>query len=419
MSTSVPPIAPEVVTNLRQGDEHALEQVFHDQYISLTEKAAAVLGDGYSAARTVEGVFTHAWRDRETFQTPDDLQLYLNGHVHDGAVHRLSRRAVLHHDGAPKKAAHADAPPVDEAWAQVHAALHVSAADAAAAAHQMTDHSRHATATHVADIAKQPSWIIPVVGAVVLAGAVWGAVRWGDRASAETAISSLIDAPDAHLSQSGSGQIGDVTLTDGTKLHIAPESKIRVPSRFGTTVRALGIDGAGTFTVAPGKSLPFQVRARNAMITATGTIFSVRDYPADDAVMVRVKEGEVTVKAGTETRAVSAGKTIAVAKDGVISEPSAAAAEEALGWSDGTIAVNDRPLRDALTQVKRWYGLSIFLRDSTLGSRKVTMKAPLESSRDAIAAIEQSAGVKFGYEGRVMVLRDTLGAAKTTSARKK
>jgi hypothetical protein len=34
------------------------------------------------------------------------------------------------------------------------------------------------------------------------------------------------------------------------------------------------------------------------------------------------------------------------------------------------------------------------------------MNVSLDSSRNAIAALEQSANVKFGYEGRVRVLRD-------------
>jgi hypothetical protein len=36
----------------------------------------------------------------------------------------------------------------------------------------------------------------------------------------------------------------------------------------------------------------------------------------------------------------------------------------------------------------------------------VTIQAPLDSPNEAIKAIEQSANVKFGWEGKTMVFRD-------------
>jgi ferric-dicitrate binding protein FerR (iron transport regulator) len=61
---------------------------------------------------------------------------------------------------------------------------------------------------------------------------------------------------------------------------------------------------------------------------------------------------------------------------------------------------------EALNHLQRWYALGLVVRDSSIMDRSVTMNVSLDSSRNAIAALEQSANVKFGYEGRVRVLRD-------------
>ncbi|MEP6690896.1 MAG: FecR domain-containing protein [Gemmatimonadaceae bacterium] len=413
MPTDAPPITPDVLSNLRAGDEQALERVFHEQYALLTAEANAVLNEPAIAAKTVESAFARVWRDREKFTSPEELQKFLHSCVHDGAVHRQSRRAVVHHDAAPgkKHAPHA-APPVDVAWAQIHAALHAETHSAEEIAREMSEHSRHATASHVAEMGKRPSWIIPVVGVVVVAGVVFGAVKMADRATADTAVGQAIDANDAHLLQTGNGQMGEVRLDDGSTVRIGAETKIRVASGFNKTVRAVGIDGSATFTVAPGQSLPFIVRAKNAMITATGTAFTVRAYATDSVVTVKVRDGHVTVKS-TETKALDAPHDLAVAPDGSTAEPSATALDEAVGWADGFVVFDKTPLKRVLAQMKRWYGKEIYVKDTSLFSRTVTMKASMESMPDAIAAVESTAGLKFGYEGQTMVFRDTAGLPKT------
>src|SRR5919202_2016550 len=97
MSTTSPPIAPDVLTGLRQGDEGALERVFRDHYEALTAEAMAVLHDAGLAAITVERVFLRVWKDREKYQTPDELSAFLHQCTHESAVQKQARRAGLAH----------------------------------------------------------------------------------------------------------------------------------------------------------------------------------------------------------------------------------------------------------------------------------------------------------------------------------
>jgi hypothetical protein len=51
-----------------------------------------------------------------------------------------------------------------------------------------------------------------------------------------------------------------------------------------------------------------------------------------------------------------------------------------------------------MSEMARWYNLPVTTKDTALYSRPVTMAVALESKKDAIAALEESAKVKFSYD---------------------
>jgi ferric-dicitrate binding protein FerR (iron transport regulator) len=140
------------------------------------------------------------------------------------------------------------------------------------------------------------------------------------------------------------------------------------------------------------------VNAKDVAAGTTGGAFAVRAYKDDPSVIVRVKEGEVKVDSPKESRVVAAGKAVAVAKDGTMSDPTPEAVDQALGWTDGKIAFTNAPLKVVMSEMARWYDLPVTTKDTTLWTRPVTMSVALESKKDAIAALESSANVKFSYD---------------------
>ena len=89
-----------------------------------------------------------------------------------------------------------------------------------------------------------------------------------------------------------------------------------------------------------------------------------------------------------------------------MSEPSEAQVEQAVGWAEEKFVVIDRPLREVVPLMNRWYRLDLNVAEERLLDRKATIRALLTSSRQAIEALEASANVKFGYQGENKVLRD-------------
>jgi ferric-dicitrate binding protein FerR (iron transport regulator) len=411
MPETLPRIDQEVVAGIRRGDEQSLERVFRDRYPGLVQEANAQLDEPVGIPRVVEGAFRRAWEDRATFETPEALDGFLHTAVREGAARERKRLATLHRleAGAHVHAtAHATSTPtVDEAWSHLVATLHAPPPDPTAAAHARAA-SRHDAAHHVAEIGKRRVPVIPIVIGLVIAAVIGAPLLWATRRGPEAAATRALASQDVRVVSTLPAQQASVTLLDGSRAALGADTKLVIAPDFGSNVRAAKLEGAALFTVASGNRNPFQVRAGNASVTATGTTFGVHAYPGDDEVTVVAREGSVTVKATGGTRDVAAGRGLVVTKAGVIRDASASDLDRGLGWMDDRLVITDRPLRSALREMSRWYGYDIRVRDSTLLNRSVSLTAGLRTPRDAIAALERSSKLKFDYEdeGRTMVLRD-------------
>jgi ferric-dicitrate binding protein FerR (iron transport regulator) len=413
MSTSVPPRDPgapaPVPPRSALADEESLRRVFLAEYPTLADKARADLGDEASglSQKVVEGAFVRAWDARSQIQTPDQLHKFLVDDVHHAAARALSRRAAAHRLGGndPKHADHHDTDVIDpeRSWAHIQHALHgethspKALAESAAAA-------RHEAAEHIAIATKEGSlWKAIAVGAALIAILVAGAA-WMDRIGSDAKASTAVAAADARVVTSNPGQLGNLILDDGTKVRIAPESKLSIPKAYGTKLRAVKIEGGANFDVAAGQRRPFLVRAGNAIVEAKGTNFTVRAYPADSSVTVVVGAGSVEVRQGKQAQTVPAGKSVFLTGN-TMRAASTDERDAADAWRNGTLAVTNRPLRDVLPQLRRWYGLDIHAEQPTLLDRPVSFRASLDSSRQAIRGVESSTGLEFGYMGPNMVFR--------------
>ena len=315
---------------------------------------------------------------------------------------RVAAKRFAGHDHAEAHALHETTP--EEAWKHIQHALHGEAhspeALAAAAAA-----SRHHASEHINIATKTGNPVIPIViGGAVLAGLL-GLAAWMTHLSTDAKFAQALAAPDVREVKSTLGQIGVVTLDDGTKVRFAPESRIIIPKQFGTEMRAVRVEGSAVFDVAPGLPKELNVFAGDVQMIAKGTSFTVRSYPADSAVVVVTHEGTVAVGREKAMVDVTAGNALLVPPRSAGRAATTAEREEADGWRSGLLVVNDKPLSEALSLLTRWYGLNISVQPDSLLQRRVTMRASLDSTRQALRGIEQSTGLEFGYIGQNMVFR--------------
>ena len=418
MTSSFTKIAPDDLTRLKQGDEAALERIFREEYDPLLAVARTELTEADAAPRLVEAAIFEAWKQRDRFLSPGDLEFFLRDTIHKSAVRENGRRASMHrfheHEGTatPHRESQRQPDGVDAAWRDFVGVLHAPSADGEQAAHLRHAQSRHGAAAHVAHVADERGGVSAVlmgaIGLVVLAAIVFG-IRTLSARDVNGRIDSALASNDTRDVATQFGRRANVNLVDGSRASIGPDSHLRIPPRFGESLRAVGLVGTASFTVDESNDRPFHVRAGPARITAVGTRFDVSAY-AGAPVVVRVVEGVVIVNLGDSSKTLSAGEAAAIAPDGALSVPSAQQLEEALGWTAGRFTAIDRPMRDLPAMLQRWYGMQVLVADSALVDRRVTVRAPLDSASVMIHALESAGRARYTMRGENRIFRDTASA---------
>lgn len=387
-------------------DEQALERLFRANFSALVEESKAQLKDAASSAgRAVEATFITAWAGRAQLKTPQELDAFLHEEIKHASARILAKRVSAQrfaHGG--HAAAHAEAKiDVDESWQHVKKTLHP---DHTGVAEATAQHSRHDTATHVADLGKKRSLKVPIAIGVVAGIIALGGVMWLNHLGRKSGILSAINSPSARAHPTLAGQFANIELDDGTKVKLAPGSNLTVPENFSDGFRYVKLAGAAAFVMTPGHKAPLEIYADNTVIDATGTQVDVRNFPADSAVTVFVKDGQATVTVGKNVQQLPTGQGLRVLPAGQTAAPTPAQLAEATTWPDNTLTITDRKLGDVLHLLKQWYALDIFVQDTTLLDRNVSFAASLTSPDSAIKAVEQAANLKFSYEGQTMVFKD-------------
>lgn len=410
MAATLKQVDSQVVTALREGDEHALERVFYERFPALLELARADVPDAARASRALVNVFLRAWQERAHLDSPASLDAMLDKATHEAARREKGRMASLHrfeaHEGVKTQHKVGVPPTLDEVWGEVKGALHGTTANHAEMQHQRQSLSKHHAAEHMAAIGKKSSLPMLALGGVVaLSLALLAVFFWIPSRGLDGRMTRALANVDTREISTNSGQRGNVKLDDGTQVTLGADSRLRVPPSFPVTLRVVALNGTATFNVQPGSALPFYLRVGRATVEVTGTVFAVSSYAGDERTLIRVREGTIKVSAGSEEQEVSAGNAVSVDDDG-ISTPSTSELSSELSWIDGRMVITDLPIEEVIPLLRRWYQLDVTVAEKSLLERRVSWSAGLDSANAAKTAMETNASVLFDYDGKKWVLRD-------------
>jgi ferric-dicitrate binding protein FerR (iron transport regulator) len=423
MSTDARTASPSPLTKSILTDEAALKRALDSEFDASLASAKSQLTDAPALApKVVESAFVGLWNQRANISSHDQLKAALADEIRHGAARALSRRASAGRFAGGKHAASSHATgeaTVATTWEGIQKTLHASSVSAAHAAHDKA--GRHEAAGHVRAVGKKkPPIVMYVLFGLLIAvavvefrtGVISGYLNsFGADDATLAAVNNTSIQP---LVSTTPGQFGTLSLPDGSKVKIGPESKIFVPDGFPKAIRAIRIEGAASFEVAPtteAMPLPFRLVAKRNHVIATGTKFAVSAYPGDSAIFVTVTEGSVQVKSGEATANVAANQTM-FADRGTTREATADEKAGAFNWIDGRITIPTTTLRQALTGLTRWFAFDVKVGDLRLLERQAAFDVPLDSSRLAISQVEKSATVKFAYEGDNKVFKDAAPGTK-------
>lgn len=247
------------------------------------------------------------------------------------------------------------------------------------------------TGRRLVSAATRPSsrfrWVYPLGVALVLCLAVIGVTHVARRPSG---------APSRHYA-TAVGQRAIVVLPDGSRVTLAPNTTLSVPSAFGSTTRTVALVGHARFSVAHTAGVPFTVQTGDIVTRVLGTVFDVQRYASERAARVAVLSGRVAVRASARLPVTLVAGTVGRI-DGVTDSVVTADRSPDLGWTTGTLQFHDTPLPDALDALSRWYGVEFKLSDSAMTQWHVNGTFAGESRAEALLTMQSMLSVGMTFD---------------------
>jgi transmembrane sensor len=285
----------------------------------------------------------------------------------------------------------------DSSWRELRARLAQDAVTQPTAS--LADYRGRPPSTNDATRISTPGWserrgrVARIAAAIVLA--VGGTTLWQRTHSSMHELSAPL------------ARRRTITLDDGTKVVLAPGSRLQWRGTLREGAREIALDGEAYFDVVHDAARPFRVRAGRGLAEDIGTRFVVRAWPELAATEVAVEEGVVALsvntrrtdaprtvlRAGTIGR-ISAAGTVAVAAEG----------DAALAWMHDELVFDDTPLDEALPAISRWYDVELRA-DSTLRGRRLTARFTQQPLPDLLAALSLALDAQVDRQGSVVIFR--------------
>jgi len=209
------------------------------------------------------------------------------------------------------------------------------------------------------------------------------------------------------------------TLTDGTRVTLAPRTRLRLMPSFGEDRRTVSLDGEAYFEVTHATGTPFVVQAGPVSARVLGTAFTVRHYGAGSAAQIAVMQGKIAISGRNVHRlpvTLLAGQ-IASVTDSTIQARSVDDVGTYGMWTHGYLVLRDAPTTDVLATLTRWYGYQFILADSALVHRHLNIWLSTQSLPEALATVKLALNADLAFQDSTVTVHSRRTKARTNERR--
>jgi ferric-dicitrate binding protein FerR (iron transport regulator) len=245
-----------------------------------------------------------------------------------------------------------------------------------------------------------PAWRVAAGLVLVAAGAVAWRLTHGLRTAGEAVTFQQIETR--------AGQTLTATLPDGSRVQLAPESRLRFATGLLGKTRTIGLEGEAYFSVAHDAARPFVVRSRLAVARDLGTQFLVSARSDDALPRVVVAEGRVLFRAAGASDGAGAvlahGDLGRIAADGRVDVRHGVDLARELDWTRGQLVFEGAPVADAFARLEHWYGVRLVVADSVLASRRFTGTVQIQPLPELLQALALALDARYERQGARFLL---------------
>lgn len=196
----------------------------------------------------------------------------------------------------------------------------------------------------------------------------------------------------------------DLTLSDGSRVWLNAESRLRYPVVFSDSCREVELEGEGYFEVAKDSRRPFRVMTRGQVVEVLGTKFNVEAYPASDFTYTTLLQGKVAVEASGKREVLLPGMQ-AMLREGDLHTRLVDTTNMA-AWRYGMFVLEEHTLEEIMDQMSRWYDFTVFYQNPEL--KKIVFKGKVnryDSFEFVLRLLEKTGNIRFDIQGKTILIR--------------
>ncbi|PSL32225.1 FecR family protein [Chitinophaga ginsengisoli] len=165
-----------------------------------------------------------------------------------------------------------------------------------------------------------------------------------------------------------------LVLSDGTKVWLNADSRLRYPSRFSEDDRLVTIEGEAYFEVAHDASRPFIVQNAHASVKVLGTAFNINTY--DNNIAATLVQGKIMVLHGGDSTYLQPGQQLNSGAPYNNVQVQVVDTEIYTAWKDGELVFAGTTLEDICHRLERIYNYTITLPEGKVRERKIAANLP-------------------------------------------
>lgn len=207
--------------------------------------------------------------------------------------------------------------------------------------------------------------------------------------------------------KTGKGEMKVITLTDGSKITLNNESRLKYPVAFNGKAREVFLTGEAFFEVAHDPVKPFNVHTDQLNVQVLGTSFNVKAYHEDKEQAVSVATGKVGVIATVakiKTYMLLPGDQLAYNRYTGKFVHSITDVTMIRAWQNGRFVFRNETLKNITRQLARYYNVKFIFNSKLLSARQLSLSVKNQSIGTVMKTLSISGEFRYKTESNKITI---------------
>ncbi len=197
----------------------------------------------------------------------------------------------------------------------------------------------------------------------------------------------------------GKGEEYQLVLSDGTRVWLNSETRLKFPVQFAHNRREVILEGEAFFEVAKNAGAPFVVKTGPMDVEVLGTSFNVSAYKDEASIQTTLVEGKVRVSSEygqTLEQILKPNEQAVFSKSNNQIKVIEVNAALYASWREGIFVFDEENLDDILRKLSRWYNINVFFQSEEVRTYQFSGKLPrFKNCNELLEMIEKTTDVQF------------------------